>query len=287
MFDYQKFKSSLKGFDKDEVLNYLEILESDHNKKVSDLEKEIKERDRMIAELKNRVAQKDEQRARLEEEINTKYKKYIENYDKIGSLVYESQLKADQMIAEAGKQAGEITANADREAEEIRAAAETDAASVRAEAQAEAQATVEEGRAKYARIQEILNDTLDIVNESQKRFMSNYRDVHALIQAAPGSLRELDERIGYDPAVYDQAEEEGAAEEEAYAEEDSIEENGEGLTDGEEADMGFETEELDFTVKKIVFDSDEEEGDDVPSAYRRTRDLMVGEMTAEEKGEEG
>ena len=76
--------------------------------------KQIADRDEKIAELQKRIDLKDAYQARMEENIKEKYQKYIDNYESIGKLVFDAQLKADsmekgtkekcdQMIAEAGK----------------------------------------------------------------------------------------------------------------------------------------------------------------------------------------
>ena len=157
MYDYQMFKGSFKGFDKEEVLTYVQKQEEDYNKQISDLEKEIKNRDKMILELKARIAQKDEQRALLEDEIEKKYKKYIDNYDKIGALVYESQVKGDKMIADAKVQADKILADANAEAR-------TKVDSV----QSEVDAKLADGKQKYLAVQDVMDKAGEIQENLKK-----------------------------------------------------------------------------------------------------------------------
>ena len=52
MYDYQMFRTvHFKGFDRDEVIAFIQSLEEENNRKVADLQKEIKDRDKMIEEL--------------------------------------------------------------------------------------------------------------------------------------------------------------------------------------------------------------------------------------------
>ena len=182
MYDYQMFKGSFKGFDKEEVLTYVQKQEEDYNKQISDLEKEIKNRDKMILELKARIAQKDEQRALLEDEIEKKYKKYIDNYDKIGALVYESQVKGDKMIADAKEQADKILADANAEAR-------TKVDSV----QSEVDAKLADGKQKYLAVQDVMNEIVELINQMQRKFMTSYKEMHEIVQNMPGSLQDMDE----------------------------------------------------------------------------------------------
>ena len=276
MYDYQMFRTvHFKGFDRDEVIAFIQSLEEENNRKVADLQKEIKDRDKMIEELKGRLAQKDAQRVALENEIETKYKKYIDNYDKIGALVYESQVKGDQMVAEAREQAdkmvgdatreadrlvseatdksdkmiGDATAEADRlvkdaeaEAQRIRGEADEDAFKTREAAAEEAGQKLSEGKQKYSQIQAILNETVEMINEIQKRFMSSYKDVHELV-AEVRSERELARQVD-GPDVVPEEE----------------------FDDGE--DVSFETGELNFDLREAILASEEDEFDEIPVAYR-------------------
>ena len=182
MYDYTMFKASFKGFDKDEVLSYVQKQEEDYNKQISDLEKEIKNRDKLILELKSRIVQKDEQRELLENEIQTKYKKYIDNYDKIGALVYESQLKGDKMIADAKVQADKIIAEAHNEAQ-------TKVDSV----QNEVDAKLADGKQKYLAVQDVMNEIVELINQMQRKFMTSYKEMHEIVQNMPGSLNDMNE----------------------------------------------------------------------------------------------
>ena len=65
MEDYMSFKQALRGFDRDEVLEYIRKQEEDFNARTIAMEREIRKRDKIISELKNRIVVKDEQVNRL------------------------------------------------------------------------------------------------------------------------------------------------------------------------------------------------------------------------------
>ncbi len=121
MYDEQSFKTSRKGFDKDEVISYLTDKDRENANRVSELEQAIRDKDHEIAELNARIARRNAKIDELEAEIETKYKEYVEKYEQIGELVYDSRIRADEILAKAK---AEAEANTARIAEENRAAAE-------------------------------------------------------------------------------------------------------------------------------------------------------------------
>lgn len=267
MYSYQMFRVVMRGFDRDEVLAYLQQHDEEMNQRIAALEKELEDKNRRVQELKERLSLKDSQRVELENEIETKYKRYIENYDKIGALVYEAQVKGDQMMRDAKKQAAKAIEDAARESDRLKNDAKMESDKILAEAELEARLTKEracseaekslnEGRQKYVQIQSILNDTVEMINEVQRKFMTSYKDVHELVAEAPGSLKELDERMStVDSGDYD---------------DDSIDD-----------DVNFETGELNFALYKARMERDEEELDDIPVAYKRKADGEIVEGSTE------
>ncbi len=175
------FKQALRGFDKDEVLEYIRRQESEAGKQAAALEKDIRKRDKIISELKSRVVLKDEQVDRLEKEISTKYQKYIDNYRQIGDLVYESKVKGDEIIAAAKSEAERILAEADQEAKRRLSSV-----------QSEVDAKLNDGKKKYLAVQDEMNEIVDMFNQMQKKFMQSYKEVHEIIQSMPVSLDDID-----------------------------------------------------------------------------------------------
>jgi len=194
MLDYQKFKTVFaKGFDKDEVLAYIQKMEEEGYAKEAEYVKGLKAKDAKIEELKKRISLKEEQKERLENEIEQKYRKYIDNYDRIGRLVFEAELKADTILEDAQKKADAILEDAQKRAEEILVNAESSANVRSTEAEKEINEKLAEGKKKYLAVQEEMNGIVELINQAQKRFMASYKDVHKIIQSMPESLQDIDD----------------------------------------------------------------------------------------------
>ena len=199
MLDYQKFKTTLvKGFDKDEVLAYIQKMEDEGYAKDAEYVKALKAKDVRIDELKKRLALKEEQKERLENEIEQKYKKYIDQYDRIGRLVFEAELKADTILEEARKKADQIVADAQTKADQILADAEEKADFRAADVEKEVNEKLAEGKKKYLAVQEEMNGIVELINQAQRRFMQSYKEVHHIVQNIPDSLSDIDEDLAED-----------------------------------------------------------------------------------------
>ena len=181
MDEYGMFKQALRGFDKDEVLAYIKQKEDEHGKQIISMERDIRKRDKVISELKSRIVLKDEQVERLEQEIRDKYQKYIDNYNQIGELVYESKVKGNRIIEEAQEEADRILAEADSEARKRIGSV-----------QGEIDAKLKDGKTKYLEVQDEMNEIVDLFNQMQRKFMQSYKEVHEIIQNMPASLDDID-----------------------------------------------------------------------------------------------
>ena len=177
------FKSSLLGgFEKEDVLAHVERLKAEAWEAQEKLHREIEDREDKINQLKKRLELKDDQYARLESEIKEKYQKYVDNYESIGKLVFEAQLKADEIIAQAQKEADSIRKNAEEEGRNRVFIV-----------QSEVDRKLAEGKKHYMAVQEEMNAIVDLINQAQKRFMESYKEVHRIVDTMPESLRDLEE----------------------------------------------------------------------------------------------
>lgn len=239
MDEYGMFKQALRGFDKDEVLAYIKQKEDEHGKQIISMERDIRKRDKVISELKSRIVLKDEQVERLEQEIRDKYQKYIDNYNQIGELVYESKVKGNRIIEEAQEEADRILAEADSEARKRIGSV-----------QGEIDAKLKDGKTKYLEVQDEMNEIVDLFNQMQRKFMQSYKEVHEIIQNMPASLDDID--LEGEELIEDALEESP--------------DNGAGELDFGEASLDgpeFGQEELDALLD---FDMDFEEKDDEAEA---------------------
>ncbi len=190
--DDSMFRTVMRGFDKEEVFAYIKQIEADANQKVAQARADVIEKDKQIAELKQRIQSKDARYERLENEIEVKYRTYIDNYEKIGSLVYESQVKGDKIIADAQKEAARLTAESRSQYDRTVAEADLAARNRLDAVQGEIDARLEDGKRQYAKVQEDMNEIVDLINEVQKRFMVAYKEIHEVVQRMPASFDDID-----------------------------------------------------------------------------------------------
>ncbi len=181
MSETEMFKTTLMGgYDKDDVQMQVQALKEEAYAEKSRLLKEIKEKDNKINELLQRLDAKEQQIEQYKKDISEKYQQYIDNYESIGRLVYESQVRADNMIKEAEKKRDELLAEATVEAERRVLSVQT-----------EIDEKLAEGKKKYIAVQDEMNDIVELINQAQQRFMSSYKEVHRIISSMPESIQEL------------------------------------------------------------------------------------------------
>ena len=121
------------------------------------------------------------------------------------SRVYESQVKGDKIIADAQKEAARLTAESRSQYDRTMAEADL-AAKTRLDAvQGEIDARVTEGKKQYAKVQEDMNEIVDLINEVQKRFMRAYKEIHEVMQRMPASFDDIASDIAGAPETTQQA----------------------------------------------------------------------------------
>ena len=188
MGEHEMFKTSLMGgYDKEEVQELIQKMKDEMAEVQVNYRKQLAERDERIAELQKRIELKDAYQARMEEDIKEKYQKYIDNYESIGKLVFEAQLKSDSMQKEAEEKCNKTIAEAEAEAKR------------RVESvQSEIDDKLLEGKKKYLAVQEEMNGIVELINQAQKRFMSSYKEVHQIINSMPTSLNDIEDVVDLD-----------------------------------------------------------------------------------------
>ena len=202
-----RFETEFKGYDKEEEESYIRDKEAEHTMAVRRYEERIRDLEKLNSELKTRCDLKYQELSELEQKIETKYKGYIEHYDKIAGLVYESQVKADEIIKAAHEEEERILADA-----EVRARRRVD--SVRTDVEM----SLEDGRVRYKDIQAQIAEIVESLNAAQQKFMTGFREVHAILDEMPDTLDEhidSEARISYASGAVDEA---VAAIEEEYEE---------------------------------------------------------------------
>ena len=185
MAEHDMLKTTLMGgYDKEEVQELVQKLRDELAEQQTAYKKQIAEKDAKIAELQKRIELKDDTQMRLEETIREKYQKYVDNYESIGSLVFEAKLRADSMEKEAAEKCQSMIAEAEAEAKR------------RVESvQSEIDDKLMEGKKKYLAVQEEMNGIVELINQAQKRFMSSYKEVHQIISSMPTSLNDIEDEM--------------------------------------------------------------------------------------------
>ena len=221
------FKTTLMGgYDKDDVMRQIQKMKEEAYAEKSKLLLNIKEKEGVIADLRQKLADKDAKIDGLEKDIKGKYQSYIDNYDMISQLVYETRVHSDQVLGSVKAEKEKLLAGAreeaqrsredarkeadaclsqardkarsclemaQREAAQCQAAAREEAQRLVSDAQKEADTRLAEGKKKYAAVQEELNGLVEMVNQVQKRFMESYKAVHALLRTMPAPMQELED----------------------------------------------------------------------------------------------
>lgn len=185
MAEYEMFKTTLMGgYDKEEVQELIQKLKDEMAEQQVAYKRQLADKDAKIAELQKRIELKDDYQVRMEENIKEKYQKYIDNYESIGKLVFESQIKAEAMEKEAREKCDKMIEEAEAEARR------------RVEAvQSEIDDKLREGKKKYLAVQEEMNGIVELINQAQKRFMSSYKEVHQIISSMPTSLNDFEDEM--------------------------------------------------------------------------------------------
>lgn len=187
MYDEQSFSTVRKGFDKDEVISFLNDKDRENAEKVARLEQAIRDKDHEIAELSARVTRRNAKIDELEGEIENKYKEYVEKYEQIGELVYDSRIRADEILAKANAEAEALTARMAEESEAQAAAAEAkkaEMAQLVAESEAEigkneekSKNIIEAGRAESKKlIAHAKEEAEEIVLSGRKKYVEILKD---------------------------------------------------------------------------------------------------------------
>ena len=258
----EMFKTTLMGgFDKDDVQEKVQKMKDETAQQQLAFKKEIEEKEQKIAELQKRLELKEANQERLERDIQEKYQKYVDNYETIGRVALEAQLRADKMIEETQEKCDKMVADAEAEAKQKIVDAEL-----------EIDGKLLDGKKKYLALQEEMSQIVDLINSAQKHFADSYNEVHKIIDAMPTSFAEME---GVESELLPEAEKE-ETEVETGAE---IETETELEADTEEA----ETEE---TQDIEPLDEEDEDLDALDDLDENLDDLELTPLEEEEEEED-
>ena len=178
----EEFKTTLMGgYDKDDVHAKFKALNDESYAKRSKMALEIEKQMKLIEEKDEIIAQKNEQIDKLKKDIEEKYQSYIDNYDTIGKIVYETRIQSEKKIQDAQAEADKIIKEANEKAQ-----LSTD------KAQLDVDRKLAEGKRKYNVLQEEINELIQLVNQVQHKFMQSFKAIHEI----SGAMN--DDNAGYD-----------------------------------------------------------------------------------------
>ena len=196
----ERFKTTtFGGYDKEEVLQELQKMkENAHAEKAqilreleearkncARLSKELQAKDAKIAELQETVVSKDREIMEMDRTVREKYQSYIDNYDTIGSLIYESKIRAKQIAKETEEERQKILEEARDEAARIREEAEHDLQKRLQDIQVEIDDRTTAGRQQFEFVQDELNNALELFSKLQKQFMQSYKAIQEIVREHP------------------------------------------------------------------------------------------------------
>ncbi len=288
----EMFKTTLMGgFDKEDVLRQITAMKEAAYTERAGLQKQLAEKDEKIEELTAQVAEKEAQIEKLEEEIKTKYQKYADNYESIGRLVFDAQVRSEKILNEAQEKSAGMRKEAQESSEHVVKEsqayaqqllddaktvssqmiekAKADSLAYASAVQKEVDEKLTDGRKKYAAVQEELSEIVELINQAQKRFMASYKEIHQILSTMPETLgdpQEIAARMEQEAlsASAETGKQAQPAEEQECAEPETepVQEEKEPATDaGMEEELDFDDEDDDFEDDlelARIFSKDEE-----------------------------
>ncbi|MBQ0059986.1 MAG: hypothetical protein KBS83_08585 [Lachnospiraceae bacterium] len=183
MGDYNMFTNVWlkKGFDRDEVLTYISEQKESHAAAIKSLEAQIEKMQKVQSHLQSSYEQAVKERDALQSEIDNRYRKYEENYEKIGALVYESRLKGDKIMEDAKRQSESVMESARDQADQMVSDARERSDFMETEAKRRITEALMDNRAEFLRIREILDDAVEQVNAVHRKFTLNYPEAQQIM----------------------------------------------------------------------------------------------------------
>ncbi|HAJ73585.1 MAG TPA: hypothetical protein DCM49_02185 [Lachnospiraceae bacterium] len=180
--DAKAFNAQVNNVTENKAMNDV-IAKKD--RQIQELRNRLEEKERKIVSLRNKIDEKDLEIKKLRTDISDKYQSYIDNYESIGGLIYESKIRSDKMVKDAENKKDRILAAAEAEARKVIQEADDDANRREQSAQDRVDEIIADGQQKYDTVQGELLSVVDMINQVQKRFMEAYKDIHKIVSELP------------------------------------------------------------------------------------------------------
>jgi chromosome segregation ATPase len=169
-YNEEQFKTTLMGgYDKEDVQNQFRMLKDTAQAEKNRLNSTIEELNKTIEEKDAKIKEKNDEIEKLHKDISEKYQSYIDNYDTIGKIVYETRIDSERILKEAEEKKDKMLADADASAKEKTA-----------KAQAEVDKILSDGKRRYEVLQEEINELITLVNQVQHKFMKSFKAIHEI-----------------------------------------------------------------------------------------------------------
>ena len=156
------------------------------NRQLEDKDAEFTSLNAKIHELQDSLIAKDKELQDVEKNVREKYQSYVDNYDTIGSLIYEAKLRAKQIDRDTEAQKQRILAEAQTEAQQIRDNAAAEGEKMLEDVEKQIDEKNRNGKMQYEAVQEELAHVVEIFNQVQKQFMNSYREIQNIISDVNG-----------------------------------------------------------------------------------------------------
>ncbi len=192
------------GFDREDVLNKVQAIKEaatiEKNAIQEKLDAALKENE----ELKAKTADLQTEVEKLKKDISEKYQSYIDNYEMIGSLIYDAKVQSKTIISNAEKEKNSMLDKAKAESEAILKDAEAQRRIIVAEAKktvedntartkAEIDAQVVEAQLRYSCIREKTGKLMDGLNDIQEKILSAFDGIHDIAESDEALKQALEE----------------------------------------------------------------------------------------------
>lgn len=169
-FNFEEIKTTLMGgYDKEDVQNKISSLIDKYETEASKKDKEIEELKKSVSKKDDQISAKNSEIDKLNKDIGEKYQGYIDNYNTIGKIVYETRIQSEKTLDDARIKGESIIAEANKKAQ----------LSID-KAQDEVDKRISEGKKKYDVLQEEINELLQLVNQVQHKFMQSFKAIHEI-----------------------------------------------------------------------------------------------------------
>lgn len=169
-FNFEEIKTTLMGgYDKEDVQNKINSLIDKYETEASKKDKEIEELKKSVSKKDEQISAKNSEIDKLNKDIGEKYQGYIDNYNTIGKIVYETRIQSEKTLDDARIKGESIIAEANKKAQ----------LSID-KAQEEVDKRISEGKKKYDVLQEEINELLQLVNQVQHKFMQSFKAIHEI-----------------------------------------------------------------------------------------------------------